>query len=456
MSKKFDKTDDEIYADIYDAFLFALPLVVTEVYGAAKLSSGRLADNKSPIVFQTAAPSIFDNRKGITGGPNLDTLYLAVLLDLRHDGVVFHKPAAPEDRFFGGLVTNAYGNVTHLLGTGFLGGNDEADYLFTGPGYSGPVPDGLIRIASHTNFTHLLLRLREYPVRGDYEEHLKPILDALYIRPISRRFDATFSPAGAFSGLSEGRYDPFVKQTDLTVSEIFEIYNTNSTFNPPEPEDAELTKRFEPYGIKPGGEFSPGAFEENLAKRIEGIPQSVFKNFEDWAFGETTKPVNGWSLVNPDQNLLSPGVNFRARALLTHWGIGTNPAEISIYACASFDGDGDRLDGGQSYVLHFAAGDLPGFRKGGFWSITPYVGESLLLVENAEERYSINDKSSLVYNSDGSLDVFFAEKAPKGAPIENFLPISRGISNITLRVYLPDEKALTGAWTPPPIKKNSI
>jgi Protein of unknown function (DUF1214) len=37
----------------------------------------------------------------------------------------------------------------------------------------------------------------------------------------------------------------------------------------------------------------------------------------------------------------------------------------------------------------------------------------------------------------------------------NWLPADAGSFNVALRMYWPKEAALTGAWTPPPIKKAS-
>lgn len=158
-----------------------------------------------------------------------------------------------------------------------------------------------------------------------------------------------------------------------------------------------------------------------------------------------TSRVNGWTTMygcgRPGN-----GIFFRAAQAWTFAGPITVPEE-GMYWFTSVDGSGRRLNGAQRHVLRFPAGQLPPTE--GFWSLTMGDGRNHF-VENPLHRFHVGDRSGLVPNEDGSVDVLIQEQPPEGRE-SNWLPAPAGDFILWFRVDLPGRPILDRAWVVPPV-----
>jgi hypothetical protein len=123
-----------------------------------------------------------------------------------------------------------------------------------------------------------------------------------------------------------------------------------------------------------------------------------------------------------------------------------------VYFTARAEASGAPLTGARGYVLHFAAGQLPPLTPTGFWSVTMYDAQTRFLVENPINRYAINSADrSLLYNADGSLDIYLQATPPAGRE-SNWLPAPPGNFYVVLRTYLPTDDVRNGDWQPPALR----
>ncbi len=118
--------------------------------------------------------------------------------------------------------------------------------------------------------------------------------------------------------------------------------------------------------------------------------------------------VNGWSVT---MKAGKPGNSLLLRALMADELPATNVAEESVYWITAKDSAGQKLSGQHDYVLHFPAGGLP--PNDAFWSLT-MTDARKVLVANSIDRYSVGDRSGLVKNADGSIDISIQTTAPAG------------------------------------------
>lgn len=72
---------------------------------------------------------------------------------------------------------------------------------------------------------------------------------------------------------------------------------------------------------------------------------------------------------------------------------------------------------------------------------------------NPINRYAIGDRDKLKFNADGSLDIWIQHDSPGKAKESNWLPADAGSFNVIMRIYWPKDTVSSGAWVPPPIKK---
>lgn len=155
--------------------------------------------------------------------------------------------------------------------------------------------------------------------------------------------------------------------------------------------------------------------------------------------------VNGWTTM---YGCGEPGNDIVKRAACNVVFLGPiNVPQEAMYWTTSKDGAGHTLNGEHDYIIHFPAGKLP--PNNAFWSLT--MGDAKnRFVANPINRYSVSDRSGLVSNTDGSVDIYIQNTVPKGHET-NWLPAPSGNFILWLRVYLPDQIILDGNFNVPPV-----
>jgi len=155
--------------------------------------------------------------------------------------------------------------------------------------------------------------------------------------------------------------------------------------------------------------------------------------------------VNGWITMF---GLGEPGNGMLLRA--AHAQLFPGPVNVpqeAMYWWTNVDGAGHTLSGAHDYVMRFPPGGLP--PNNAFWSIT--MGDARNhFVPNPFNRYSVSDRSGLVPNADGSVDIYLQKTAPAGHE-SNWLPAPAGNFILWLRVYIPGAAILNREYTVPPI-----
>lgn len=157
-----------------------------------------------------------------------------------------------------------------------------------------------------------------------------------------------------------------------------------------------------------------------------------------------TTTVNGWSSI---RICGQPGNGILVRAACAKALPVINVFDEAGYWTTTTDGSGQRLNGRHDYALHFPPGQLP--PNDAFWSLTmtDVVG---YMVDNPGKRSSIDDRSSLATNPDGSIDIYLQHQAPAGHE-HNWLPAPSGTFKLMLRAYLPGAAVLDGTYRVPPV-----
>ena len=159
-----------------------------------------------------------------------------------------------------------------------------------------------------------------------------------------------------------------------------------------------------------------------------------------------TTTVNGWSTT---LKCGQPGNGILLRAACAKILPAVNVAQEAAYSTTTIDSAGQTLNGKHDYVLRFPAGQLP--PNDAFWSLTmtDVVG---YMVSNPIDRYSVGDRSGLVPNADGSIDIYIQSTAPAGHEA-SWLPAPAGNFKLMLRAYRPGRAVLDGEYHVPPVLK---
>jgi hypothetical protein len=172
------------------------------------------------------------------------------------------------------------------------------------------------------------------------------------------------------------------------------------------------------------------------------ITANFFINAEVNAMKTT---VNGWSITLQCGN---SGNGILLRAACAKDIPAANLPEEAVYWIAGVDGAGRTLNGQNDYLLHFPPGGLP--PNHAFWSLT-MADSRRRMVDNPIDRYSVGDRSGLVPNADGSIDIYIQNAVPAGHE-SNWLPAPTGDFMLWLRVYQPGAAILRGEYSVPAVE----
>ncbi|MHB8624777.1 MAG: DUF1214 domain-containing protein [Aggregatilineales bacterium] len=170
----------------------------------------------------------------------------------------------------------------------------------------------------------------------------------------------------------------------------------------------------------------------------------AFVTAQAYARIKATK-VNGWITIF---GLGVPGNSMLFRAACAQLFPGpVNVPQEAMYWWTNADGAGHTLSGQHDYIVHFPPGGLP--PNNAFWSLT--MGDAKNhFVANSINRYSVSDRSGLVPNADGSVDIYIQNTAPAGYE-SNWLPAPSGNFILWLRAYEPGQAILNGTYQLPPV-----
>jgi hypothetical protein len=154
--------------------------------------------------------------------------------------------------------------------------------------------------------------------------------------------------------------------------------------------------------------------------------------------------AGGWTTI---LGCGEPGNGMLFKAACANKLPAVNVPQEAVYWTTSVDGAGQKLSGQHDYIMHFPAGGLP--LNKAFWSLTMGDAQNHF-VANSINRYSVSDRTGLVPNTDGSVDIYIQNTAPAGHE-SNWLPAPSGKFILWLRVYVPSAAILNGEYTVPPV-----
>jgi hypothetical protein len=416
------------------AYVFAYPLVLIETTRAGQPT------NIFTHVPQFPRP---DTRKVVR--PNADTLYTMAWIDLSKEPVLIHVPDS-SGRFYLLQFMDAWSETFANPGKRTTG-TGEMWFAFTGPGWTGNLPDGVIHHEAPTNIVWLLGRTQTNGV-SDYD-NVHAFQRGMRIMPLSSYPNGEQKLASALAFGKSGDITPPAKVNAMTPVEYLTAFTQALKANAPHSADAPMVDDLALIGVVPGEDFNASKLApEQLQAVNEGViaASARVESFVDKS--HQVKP--GWNTFI--RHVGRYGTDYISRAITARLALGANPPEDAIYISTFTDGDGHPLDGSARYRMHFDVGQTPPVDA--FWSITAYDKDGYFIA-NPLDRYAIGDRDRLTPNSDGSIDLYIQSENPGSEQESNWLPSGDGPFNLTIRLYSPKEAILNGSWQPPPVERTS-
>ncbi|MEM6321030.1 MAG: DUF1254 domain-containing protein [Bacteroidota bacterium] len=435
---------DELLKIMGETYLYGYPLVLMDL--TKKVST----NIEQPHPVRSSAPvnqlghyrAFPDHTMRAVVKPNVDTYYSSAWLDLKNEPLVMSMPAT--ERYYLLQLMDAYSNVFSSLGPRTTG-KGAHNFLIAGPDWEGEIPEGMELIQAPTQLVWLLGRIQvNNPTDG--ATTVKAIQDKMKLVPLSAYGATNYTPPTGKVNETYVNTIPVQAIQDLDVNTYFNKMAEMMVENPPKAADSVMLKKMAKIGLVAGEPFEMSTDNAILKLKLSRLPAFIHQRMNTLRTNpDTSETTNGWSV--PYDGIGTYGTDYKRRAYIDFVGLGANIPEDAVYPSCLFDVNGNRLIGQKRYHIHFDKDQLPPVNA--FWSLTAY-NEQDFLVKNELNRFALGDRDNLIYNADGSLDLYIQSERPTEVPLENWLPVpASGVFTLTFRLYWPKQEVLDGQWNIP-------
>lgn len=451
--QKNNITPDEAKSIAKEAYIYSFPMVMGYKAMNAYILDKNNPEYKGPFNYMACDARLLtpDDKAIVT--PNSDTPYCMVWVDIRKEPVIFTVPEMEPERFYHFQLVDLFTHNFDYIGT-LSTGNGAGKFMVATAGWSGEASEGISGIIRcETPLFFVVVRTQLF---GPEDlPAVQKIQEAYTLQTLSEY------QGGNPVTKAEVIDIPEWKEGDQFTPAIFTYADAMLDMTEPVEEEKALMQDFAKLGIGRNLTFSMADFDPEVQTAIEEGVKEGFAEIEGFIKTLNSDPLSSTKIFGTREFLNESaqenfGLNdfYLLRATAAHMGLYGNSGFEAIYPTYLMDADGTPFDASANkYTLTFASGELPPVKS--FWSLTMYDGKTQLMIHNPLDRYLLNSSMlrDFVYGEDGSL-TFYIQKDSPGKELEaNWLPAPDGPFYAVLRLYGPEEEALTGAWTNPPLAK---
>jgi hypothetical protein len=435
-----------------EAVIWGMPAVNFDLMYQAMIRDAKAGAGSNKIVYWS---KLFD-WKNQTLTPNPDAIYLMPFINTKDAGpMVLEIPAAGEGSITGS-VDDCWQNALEDVGPAGVDKGKGAKYVILPPGYKDKPPDGYIVLASDTYQNYALLRsilksasdadvasavaygrrVELYPLTQAAKEGGRPA--TTFIDAIDVAFDATIPfDLRYFESLNRiVQSEPWLTRDKVMIDPLRSIgIEKGKPFNPDSKTKAILNDAAREaqawLADKYENAYFPPPFYEGGHWTVP-VPREIPEGMPNFFANPDAYPV--------DSRGVAYGVGFFSAK---HFGAG------QFYLMTIKDKTGNSLHGASTYRLHVPA-DSPVKQ---YWSATVYDRATHALIRNMKWSSRSSQSPGLEKNADGSVDVYFAPKAPEGKE-SNWVPTKPGGRfEVLFRFYGPEKPLFDKTWKLPDIEQ---
>lgn len=395
------------------------------------------ADNEAALIW----PRMDSKVQLLT--PNTTVIYVFLWMDLKDSPMVMEVPPKVL-----GIVDDHWFKYVADVGMGGPDKGKGGKYLFLPPDYKSDTPDGYFVAKSATYGNWVVLR--GFLKDGDAAPGVKNFKDNFKLYPLGKKAS-----------------DSKVTYHDMSMKYLNTIHASDETFfdhineivqhEPNAAQNPEILGLLRSIGIEKGKPFKPDARMKKILKDAAKVG-SAASRVVLYRSRDTEAPVwpnSGWEApwIGNSSTFEKDGVSLLdARTRFHMYATGITPAMVTPkvgsgtqYIAGMRDSKGNPLDGSKTYKVHLP----PNVPAKQFWAFTLYNVQtrSMLQTDQRFPEISSNDKG-LKKNSDGSYDVYFGPKAPKGKE-SNWVQTVPGLGwHMLFRLYGPEQAWFDKTWRP--------
>ena len=434
-------TTQKVYDDLdlrraTEAFLAALPIASMAAMETGVRSFG--PPNVTAALFENQMDS-----KSLWLTPNTVSIYQVAWVELGDEPMVIETPPRVL-----GIIDDAWFQYVADFGNAGPDKGQGGKFLLVPPGYEGELPAGYH--VARTNTIGNWVVWRGFPVNGSTKPAVEDTKTKFRIYPLSQKDNP---PKMTFVNVSGTEHNTIHRMDYGYWDEVNETIQAEPTtgLNP------EVRGLLASIGIEKGKPFNPDA-------RMKAILTEATKVGAVTAQALTARPRDPRFYVYPGERVwtnplvggrydfILDGATFLdARTYMHFYATGITPAMAarnvgvgSQYLIAYLDRNGDALDGSRTYRIHLP----PNVPAKDFWSFTLYDNQTRSMLQTDQRLPAVDSLGKVKANPDGSFDVYFGPKAPKGME-SNWIQTVPGRGwNTIFRLYGPLESFYDKTWKP--------
>lgn len=444
-------TPEEAKQIAKEAYIYGFPLAINYKTMYNYVVNENSPEYKGEFNYLACDARVFTPKDKTIVTPNSDTPYCMFWGDMRTEPLVITIPEMESNRFYEFQLIDLYSHNFAYVST-IENGNVPGNYLIAGPNWKGDMPKGIDKvIRCETNFLFCVIRTQLF--NSSDLERVKEIQSKYKFKPLS---DFLGTPAPKSIQLTNF---PDWNEGDQFDINVFKHINFMLSLTETHPSEKKLMKRLAKIGLGTSGIFDINQFSPKIQKAMEEGVNEGFAEMEAFIKKYTSDPLASGKIFGTRAFLKeSAAKNYNLpnayilRAVAAQTGIYGNSVKEAMYPTYFVDSEGQPLDAStNNYQIIFPKGQLPPVSA--FWSLTMYDGKTQLLIENPLDRYLLNSTmmDQFVIEEDGSLTLYVQKESPGNELETNWLPAPNGSFYSTLRLYGPEEAALTGQWVNPPM-----
>ena len=382
--------------------------------------------------------------------PNTSVRYVSSFINTSQAGPVVVELPATGDAALNGTIMDAWQLPLTDVG---IAGEDQGKggkYLLLPPDYHGDSPPDYIAVPMKTYNGFVGLRVI---IKSEDEASVHGALAYLRLVRIYPLSKSAAPPQSTFVDMADTLWDAVARFDDGFYASMAHMVSEE----PVQPRDAEMTGALRALGIDKGKEFKP---DEPTRAALKVAAQEAHAWLMDRlvTYGSHYWPDGKWDIPAPPIGSKS-GFTWEADGILdvdargiAFFSFFCPPKKVGagqFYLVTFFDVKGQRLRGGETYRLR-VPGDVPVTQ---FWSVTVYEHATCALIRNVARPSIDSYDKKASKNADGSMDVYFGPKAPKGMEA-NWVPTVAGKDWFPyFRFYGPQQPLFAKNWKLPDIEK---
>lgn len=430
-----------------EAVIWGMPAVNFDLMYQAMVNQARGSFNQ--IVYW----SKLSTWKNQTLTPNPDAIYIMPFFNTKEAGPMVLEIPPADSGVIVGSIDDCWQTAIEDVGPAGADKGKGGKYLILPPDYQGTPPAGYLAMPASTYESYALLRSN--PKSNSDADVASAVEYAKRIRlyPLSQ---AANSPQTKWNDAIDVVFDSTIPYDDR----FFQSLNRIVQLEPWIERDKVMIDQLKSLGIEKGKPFQPNPAMVQTFKSAAVEAHAWLESEYEKAFAQPFYPGAQWALpVSPDMlkslqsNYTIPNI-YPVDARGTTYTFGFFSAKHlgagQFYLLNIKDKSGNRFNGASTYRLILPPN--PPVKQ--YWSVTVYDAETHAFLHNVSRQSASSQNPGLEKNPDGSVDIYFGPKAPRGKE-NNWVPTDPNRKfELLFRAYGPTEAFFQKTWALPDLESS--